>query len=59
MANPNSSGLQNSPVNQELTDALTKAEERILMEGADVTAELNAIQKDFEPKLKDAWSKVK
>lgn len=59
MANPNSSGLQNSPVNQEVNDALTKSEERILMEGADVAAELNTIQKDFEPKLKDAWSKVK
>ena len=59
MANPNSKGLLNSPVNQELNDAMGKAEERILQQGSDVTKELNQIQADFEPKLNDAWSKVK
>ncbi len=59
MANPKSSGLLNSPVNQELNDAMTKAEEAILTQGADVKTTLNDIQAQYEPRVKDAWSKVK
>jgi multiple sugar transport system substrate-binding protein len=59
MANPNSTGLLNSPVNAELNDAITKAEEQIWQEGADPAKLLNDMQKEFEPKLKDAWSQVK
>ena len=59
MANPKSSGLLNSPVNQELNDAITKAEEAMLSQGAGVPQTLNDIQQQFEPKLKEAWAKVK
>lgn len=59
MAHPKSSGLLNSPVNQELNDAITKAEEAIWQQGADPAKLLNDIQKEFEPKLAEAWSKVK
>lgn len=59
MANAKSSGLLNSPINQELNDAITKAEEAIWQEGADPAKLMNDIQKEFEPKLKDAWAKVK
>jgi multiple sugar transport system substrate-binding protein len=58
MANPKSSGLLNSPINQELNDAITKAEEQIWQQGADPAQLLNAIQKEYEPKLADAWAKV-
>jgi multiple sugar transport system substrate-binding protein len=59
MANPNSSGLLNSPINQELNDAITKAEEEIWATDVDPAKLMNDIQKEFEPKLKDAWAKVK
>jgi multiple sugar transport system substrate-binding protein len=59
MANPKSNGLLNSPVNQELNDAITKAEEKIWQEGADPATLLNEIQKEFEPKLQEAWGQVK
>jgi len=59
MANPKSTGLLNSPINQELSDAITKAEEQIWQNLADPAKLLNDIQKEFEPKLKDAWSQVK
>jgi multiple sugar transport system substrate-binding protein len=59
MANPNSSGLLNSPVNQELNDAMGKAEAAILQQDADVAETLNAVQKEFEPKLIEAWKQVK
>ncbi len=59
MANPKSSGLLNSPINQELNDAIGKAEERIWQEGADPGQQLNDIQKEFEPKLQEAWGNVK
>ncbi len=59
MAHPKSTGLLNSPVNQELNDAVAKAEEAIWQELADPKAQLDAIQKEFEPKLKDAWAQVK
>ena len=59
MAHPKSKGLLNSPINQELNDAVGKAEEKIWQEGADPAAEMNAIQQEFEPKLKDAWAQVK
>ncbi len=58
MAHPKSNGLLNSPVNQELNDAITKAEEQIWQQGADPAQLLNDIQKEFEPKLADAWAKV-
>lgn len=58
MANPKSTGLLNSPVNQELSDAITKAEEKIWQEGADPAALLNDIHKEYDPKLADAWKKV-
>jgi len=59
MANPNSSGLLNSPINAELSDAISKAEEQIWQAGADPAKLLNDMQKEFEPKLKDAWAQVK
>jgi multiple sugar transport system substrate-binding protein len=59
MAHPKSAGLLNSPINQELNDAITKAEEQIWAEDVDPAKLMNDIQKEFEPKLKDAWSKVK
>jgi ABC-type glycerol-3-phosphate transport system substrate-binding protein len=59
MAHPKSNGLLNSPINQELNDAITKAEERIWQEGADPAQLMNDIQKEFEPKLQEAWAKVK
>ncbi|MGB8646739.1 MAG: extracellular solute-binding protein [Anaerolineae bacterium] len=59
MAHPKSTGLLNSPVNQELNDAISKAEETIWQELADPKAQLDAVQKEFEPKLKDAWAQVK
>ncbi len=59
MAHPKSKGLLSSPVNQELNDAIQKAEEKIWQELADPAAEMNAIQAEFEPKLKDAWAQVK
>jgi multiple sugar transport system substrate-binding protein len=59
MANPKSNGLLNSPINQELNDAVTKAEEEIWATDADPAKLMNDIQKEFEPKLKDAWAKVK
>jgi ABC-type glycerol-3-phosphate transport system substrate-binding protein len=59
MAHPKSAGLMNSPVNQELNDAIGKAEEQIWQEGADPAQLLNAIQTEYEPKLKDAWAQVK
>jgi multiple sugar transport system substrate-binding protein len=59
MANPNSSGLLNSPINAELNDAITKAEEQIWATDVDPAKLMNDIQKEFEPKLKDAWAQVK
>jgi multiple sugar transport system substrate-binding protein len=58
MANDQSSGLLNSPINQELNDMITKAEEQIWQQGADPAQLLNDIQKEYEPKLKDAWANV-
>lgn len=59
MANAKSSGLLSSPINQELNDEIAKAEESIWAESADPAKLLNDIQAQFEPKLKDAWAKVK
>ena len=59
MANPKSSGLLSSPINQELNDEIAKAEESIWAESADPAKLLNDIQTQFEQQLKDAWSKVK
>jgi len=59
MANPKSYGLLNSPVNQELNDAVGKAEEQIWATDVDPAKLMNDIQKEFEPKLKDAWAQVK
>jgi len=59
MANPKSNGLLNSPINQELNDAVGKAEEQIWATDVDPAKLMNDIQKEFEPKLKDAWAQVK
>ena len=43
-----------TPLSLELSDAMGQAEERILHTGTDPKTELDAIQAEFESKLKDA-----
>ncbi len=57
MASPNAFAIITSPISLELNDALGAAEERILLKGADPKTELDAIQAEFEPKLKEALGK--
>ncbi len=59
MAHPKSTGETSSPIHQELDHALSQAVEQMEQEGADPEQLLNAIQKEFEPKLADAWKKAK
>jgi multiple sugar transport system substrate-binding protein len=59
MAHPKSVGQLSSPVHQELADALDKAQERMWREGAAPAQLLAEIQKEFAPKLDEAWKKIK
>jgi ABC-type glycerol-3-phosphate transport system substrate-binding protein len=59
MAHPRSTGQFSSPIHEELADALAKAQERMWQEGADPVQLLDDIQREFEPKLAEAWKKVK
>jgi multiple sugar transport system substrate-binding protein len=52
MASPNAYAMITTPISFELNDALAAAEEAILYTGADPKTELDAIQAEFESKLK-------
>lgn len=54
MSSPNAFAVQTTPISLEINDALGAAEERILLTGADVKTELDAIQAEFGPKLAEA-----
>ena len=52
MASPNAYAMTTTPISFELNDALGAAEETILYTGADPKTELDAVQAEFESKLK-------
>lgn len=54
MASPNAYAVITTPISFELNDALGSAEEAILYTGADPKTTLDAVQAEFEPKLKEA-----
>ena len=54
MFTKNAYALITTPLSLELSDAMGQAEQRILQTGTDPKTELDAIQAEFEPKLKDA-----
>ena len=47
-----------TPLSLELSDAMGQAEERILHTGTDPKTELDAVQAEFESKLKDALDSI-
>ncbi|MBK7452516.1 MAG: extracellular solute-binding protein [Anaerolineales bacterium] len=54
MSSKNAFAVLTTPLSFELNDALGSAEEEILLTGADPKELLDAIQAEFEPKLKEA-----
>jgi multiple sugar transport system substrate-binding protein len=54
MSSPNAYSVLTTPISFELNDALGSAEETILYTGADPKGTLDAVQAEFEPKLKEA-----
>jgi len=57
MSSPNAFAVLTTPISLELNNAISSAEESILMTGADPKAALDSIQTEFEPKLKEAVGK--
>ena len=55
LSHPQSTGPFSSPIHQELADALARAGEQIWQLGADPTQLLNDIQREYEPRLAEAW----
>ena len=51
MSSPNAYAVITTPLSFELNDAISGAEERILLTGADPKTELDAVQAEFEPKF--------
>jgi multiple sugar transport system substrate-binding protein len=54
MDSPNASTALTTPISFELNEAMSAAEERILLTGANPKTELDALQAEFEPKFKEA-----
>lgn len=54
MNNPNATYIITTPISLEINDAMSAAEEQVLYKGADPKEQLDAVQAEFAPKLKEA-----
>jgi hypothetical protein len=54
MSSENAFAVLTTPISFELNNALSSAEEKILLTGADPKGLLDAVQAEFEPKLVEA-----